>query len=56
MTGTLGMVSTLALAPALIGMVAGQVIRHRLSETRFRQVFFAAILLLGVYIAVNAVI
>jgi uncharacterized membrane protein YfcA len=56
MTGTLGIASTLALAPALIGMVAGQYIRYRLSETRFRRVFFAAILLLGVYIAANAVI
>lgn len=56
MTGALGIASALALAPALVGMVAGQLIRHRLSEARFRQVFFAAILLLGIHIAVNALI
>jgi len=56
MTGTLGLASFLALAPALVGMVIGQAIRHRLSEARFRQVFFAAILMLGIYIVASAAV
>ncbi len=53
-TGTIGIASAIALAPALAGMVAGQAIRKRLSEAVFRRVFFAAILLLGGYILVTA--
>lgn len=53
-TGTIGIASAIALAPALAGMVAGQAIRKRLSEAVFRRVFFAAILLLGGYILVQA--
>lgn len=44
-----------AVLPAIIGMVAGQVLRKRLSEQRFRTVFFVALLLLGAYIIANAV-
>ena len=50
LTTQLGLVSALALIPAIIGLVGGQHIRRRLSEDRFRQVFFIAILILGVYI------
>jgi len=50
----IGAVSALATLPALIGMVLGARIRRQLSEQRFRQVLFAALLLLGVYIAVRA--
>ena len=50
----LGMLSALALAPALLGMAIGQRVRRRLSEERFRRVFFGALLLLGVYIAGRA--
>ncbi len=50
MTATLGTVSAAALAPALIGMIAGQKIRRLLSEARFRKAFFVAILMLGIYI------
>lgn len=53
-TGTQGVASVLALAPALVGMVAGQAIRKRLSEARFRQAFFVTILILGAYIVVEA--
>ncbi|MGX1307372.1 putative membrane protein YfcA [Amorphus suaedae] len=53
-TGTIGIASAIALAPALAGMVAGQAIRKRLSEAVFRRVFFASILLLGGYILVEA--
>ena len=50
LTNQLGLVSAVAVIPAILGMIAGQLIRHKLSETRFRRVFFLAILLLGVYI------
>jgi uncharacterized membrane protein YfcA len=43
-----------AVVPAIIGMVIGQVIRQRLSEQRFRTIFFIALLALGAYIIVNA--
>jgi uncharacterized membrane protein YfcA len=46
--------STAAVVPAIIGMVVGQAIRQRLSEQRFRMVFFIALLALGAYIIVNA--
>lgn len=44
------LVSVLAVAPALIGMAAGTILRRRLSETQFRRIFFIAIVLLGLYI------
>jgi hypothetical protein len=54
LTAELGLLSTIALAPALIGMVFGQSIRQRLSEPVFRRVFFVALLFLGTYIIANA--
>lgn len=50
----LGALSGASLLPAAIGMVIGQRIRQRLSEQRFRQVFFSALIVLGVYIVVRA--
>src|SRR5690606_36383986 len=50
----LGLASTMALLPALAGMVIGQQLRQRLPEQRFRQVFFIALLLLGGYIVAGA--
>ena len=50
-----GIVSTLAVLPAIAGMIAGQRVRKRLSEERFRTLFFAALLVLGAYIIANAV-
>ncbi len=47
----LGLTSALALVPAMAGVVAGQRIRARLSEARFRQVFLVGLCLLGVYVA-----
>lgn len=44
-----------AVVPAIVGMVAGQILRKRLSEQRFRTVFFVALLLLGAYIVANSV-
>lgn len=50
-----GILSTAAVLPAIAGMVLGQLVRKRLSEQRFRTVFFAALLILGAYIIVNAI-
>ena len=49
----LGMLSTAALLPAMIGMVVGQRIRKGLAEALFRQVFFVSLLILGLYIVAN---
>lgn len=46
----LGIVSSIGIFPALIGMVLGQRIRRQLSEQVFRHVFFIGLLLLGIYI------
>lgn len=52
--GTLGLASAAALAPAFLGMWAGFLLRRRLSEARFRRVFFLAVLALGLYITASA--
>ncbi|MEM7252006.1 MAG: sulfite exporter TauE/SafE family protein [Pseudomonadota bacterium] len=44
-----------AVIPSLLGMWIGLRIRRRLSEARFRTVFFTAVLILGCYIVVAAV-
>lgn len=49
----LGLLSTAALIPAVVGMAIGQRLRQSLSEQRFRQVFFASLLLLGAYIIIG---
>ena len=54
LTLELGALSAAGVIPALLGMVLGKHIRQRLSEQRFRQVFFAALLLLGGYIVFKA--
>ena len=46
--------SSLALIPAIAGMMLGQVIRRTISEAIFRRVFFLSLLLLGSYIIVAA--
>jgi uncharacterized membrane protein YfcA len=50
LTADLGLVSALAIGPALVGMVIGQHIRRSMSEARFRRVFFLGVLALGLYI------
>ncbi len=50
LTTELGGVSTVAVAPAIIGMVLGQHLRKKMSVVRFRRLFFAALLALGIYI------
>ena len=52
--GPLGIASCAALLPAFLGMALGQLLRRRLSEARFRRVFFCAVLALGMYIVVTA--
>ncbi len=54
LTQKLGLVSVAAVVPAAVGMFIGQRVRLRLSEARFRKVFFIGILALGAYIIVNA--
>lgn len=49
-TSQLG-ISLLTLIPALIGMFLGQRLRERMSVETFRRVFFAGLLLLGLYLA-----
>jgi len=50
LTVELGLTSTIALIPAIIGMVLGQRIRKLLPDQLFRRVFFVSLLVLGVYI------
>ncbi len=46
--------SSIALLPAIAGMVLGQRIRRRISEPLFRKIFFVSLLALGAYIIVSA--
>lgn len=46
--------SAAALIPAFIGMAIGQRLRERMDAVRFRQLFFTAMLVLGIYTAVHA--
>jgi len=50
----LNAISGAAVVPAVLGMAIGARVRRRLAEDRFRQVFFVAIFVLGVYIAAKA--
>jgi uncharacterized membrane protein YfcA len=52
----LGTASAAGVIPALAGMALGQRLRRRLSETAFRRGLFGALLLLGLYILVRALI
>ena len=51
----LAVLSCLGVAPALLGMVAGQSVRKRLSDEAFRKALFAALLVLGGYIVYRAI-
>ena len=52
----LGLLSAIALAPALAGMAGGQWVRHRISEALFRTILYWSLALLGVYLAARAFI
>lgn len=47
----LGLLSLAATVPAVLGVIAGQALRRRISQTLFRKVFFIAIALLGLEMA-----
>ncbi len=47
--------SVAALLPAFVGMAIGQRLRERMDAARFRQLFFAAMVILGLYTTVHAV-
>tara|TARA_B100000745_G_scaffold18646_1_gene13058 strand:+ start:2703 stop:3476 length:774 start_codon:yes stop_codon:yes gene_type:complete len=42
--------SAFALVPAFLGMLVGVLVRKHLNDARFRQVFFIALLIMGLYI------
>lgn len=49
----LGAISAAALIPSIVGMMLGAWVRNRLSEERFRQIFFVALMLLGGWLAIR---
>jgi len=49
-----GVVSLASLIPAIIGMMVGQRLRRKLSESVFRKVLFISLLALGVYLVAVA--
>ncbi|TYR30987.1 sulfite exporter TauE/SafE family protein [Mesorhizobium microcysteis] len=51
----LGMMSAVALVPAIAGMMIGAKVRGRLSEARFRSALFVALLAMGVHLSTNLV-
>jgi len=44
-----GAISVMAMVPLIVGLFFGQRLRYRLSEEVFRKVFFAALMLVGIY-------
>jgi len=45
--------SAIAVLPALLGMGAGQWLRHRVAAETFKTLFFSGLLMLGIYLAVR---
>ncbi len=56
LSAELGLVSSGAVVPAILGMVLGRRLRRRLPERRFRAVFFLALLALGAYIILRSLL
>lgn len=54
--GNLALASLASVVPALLGQWLGQAVRRRLSETLFRRLFLAALLVVGVSILVRALL
>ena len=52
----LGLLSLVGLIPAFLGMYIGLKVRKRLSEERFRRIFFASVAVLGLYIIVRSLL
>ena len=46
---------TLAVVPAVAGMLAGQAIRERISAKAFHTAFFAGLLGLGAYLSLRTI-
>ena len=53
LTAELGLLSTVAIVPALIGISVGQRLRWRLSDSVFRTIFYVALLMLGLGILIR---
>lgn len=51
-----GGISAAGIVPALVGMAAGRWARQRLSDRLFRQFFFSALIVLGVYLVGRALL
>jgi uncharacterized membrane protein YfcA len=56
LTADLGLLSMVGLVPAFAGMFIGQKVRKRLSEERFRKIFFISVGVLGAYIIVRSLV
>lgn len=54
LTPELALVSALGVIPAFAGMALGQRLRRRLPEARFRRLFFLALALMGLYLALRS--
>lgn len=54
LTRELAIISSIAVLPALAGMAVGRRLRHRMTESVFRQVFHSVLLLLGLYVVWRA--
>lgn len=50
----LGTASLAGMVPAFLGLFAGQRLRRRIPESQFRRVLLGALLVLGIYIGINA--
>jgi uncharacterized membrane protein YfcA len=46
--------SAMAIVPAILGVLLGQFIRHRISENVFNKFFFISLIFLGSFITFNA--
>lgn len=55
LTAQLGMLSTFAVLPAVVGMAIGTNIRKKTSERSFRRIFLIALGILGAYIVITSV-
>ncbi len=54
LTRDLGIASLAAMIPAFLGLFAGLRLRRRIPEVYFRRILLGALLVLGVYIGINA--
>lgn len=52
----LGAISTAAIVPTAVGMIVGQRYRARISERLFQRLFFAALLIMGLVISLQAIV